>query len=89
VPPEVVTNGTSTAKAEARPRLRPKLSRSLVGSDLEAMKQEILREMRKEITKAKKEIIDGEISNPLSIVSLDLLTFFFLVIRLELSRFDK
>ena len=28
--------------------------------DLEVMKQEILREMRKEINKAKQEIIDGE-----------------------------
>lgn len=28
--------------------------------DLEAVKQEILREMRKEIAKAKQEIIDGE-----------------------------
>ena len=28
--------------------------------DMEAMKQEILREMRKEIGKAKQEIIDGE-----------------------------
>ena len=31
-------------------------------SELEAMKQEILREMRKEIAKAKLEIIEGEIT---------------------------
>ena len=30
--------------------------------DLEVMKQEILREMRKEINKAKQEIIDGEMT---------------------------
>ena len=30
--------------------------------DLDLMKQEILREMRKEINKAKQEIIDGEFS---------------------------
>ena len=30
-------------------------------ADLEAMKQEILREMRKEINKAKLEIIDGKL----------------------------
>jgi vacuolar-type H+-ATPase subunit H len=47
------------------------------GGDLEAMKQEILREMRKEITKAKQEIIDGEISNTQTIVAFDLLTFLF------------
>ena len=31
-------------------------------TELEAMKQEILREMRKEIAKAKLEIIEGEIT---------------------------
>jgi hypothetical protein len=56
--------------------------------DLEVVKQEILREMRKEINKAKQEIIDGEGSSKRTLFfhTLHSQYFFFSVIRLELSR---
>ena len=50
---------------------------------MEAMKQEILREMRKEIGKAKQEIIDGEFKQ---IQTDKTYKPFFSVIRAELAR---
>ena len=52
------------------------------------VKQEILREMRKEINKAKQEIIDGEGYSKRTLFFLHCIVniFFVSVIRLELSR---
>ena len=58
-------------------------------SELENMKQEILREMRKEIAKAKLEIIEGKFSSSkFQAIALKIttLSIFISVIRQEISR---
>lgn len=55
---EVQEKGASPVVSKGPDSPRPDTSSSSSSSDLEAVKQEILREMRKEINKAKQEIID-------------------------------
>ena len=65
-------------------------------SELEAMKQEILKEMRKEISKAKQEIIEGKKKHRAILnagirlmilqIPVNSINFFFSVIRQEMSR---
>merc|ERR1719398_391651 len=59
------TKGSSPGKQNAgsespKPETHAVVNGNGSSGDLEVMKQEILREMRKEINKAKQEIIDGE-----------------------------
>ena len=55
-------------------------------ADMEALKQEILREMRKELAKTKQEIIEGNNDNIIVCSDITDLKISFSAIRMELNR---